>query len=217
MRLFILATLLLYLCSCQKGGNPPIISPEPVPKIQPEFKYEGDLLVLANIQFDTIQIPEGASLLWNFGDGSTSTDYRPIHKYFKRGLYKITLEVKTDTTYTITKNINIEIHPFRFAAARHWTGTDITGPLEAPYPPIVVNIEDTLLALNIHSDSTISFFTTPLMYHRYSPDTNILFFSAFGQVELTYDIKNDQFSFYFYQSWGAGQASGYREIKLKSK
>jgi gliding motility-associated-like protein len=36
------------------------------------------------------------SWTWNFGDGTTSTDYSPTHTYAKRGIYEVTLHVKNN-------------------------------------------------------------------------------------------------------------------------
>ena len=211
-----MSLLLLCLFSCKKESN--TTTPEPVKKTYPGFLYSGNQTVLSDIRFDTLKIPPGSSLTWNFGDGTSSLEFQPRHKYFKRGVYQVTLEVLADTLYRVVKDINITIDPARFAVSRHWTGTDVTGPLEAQDPPIVRYFSDTLASVTIHSDSTLSFWNTPLMYHKFSPDTSVLSFKAFApKVELIYDVKNDQLSFYYYETWGAGQASGFREIKLKTK
>ena len=45
-----------------------------------------------NLQFSNSS-SGGATYLWNFGDGSTSSDQNPTHEYAKPGIYKITLIV----------------------------------------------------------------------------------------------------------------------------
>jgi gliding motility-associated-like protein len=58
--------------------------------------------------------------LWNFGDGSTSTELQPSHTYASQGVYTITLETWNNETgcyYLKSKQVNIlDITPTFFAA-----------------------------------------------------------------------------------------------------
>jgi len=50
--------------------------------------------------------------LWDFGDGSTSTDQNPKHKFAKEGKYKVLLSVKSGTgCYSNPVEKEIEIYP----------------------------------------------------------------------------------------------------------
>ena len=55
------------------------------------------------------------SVLWNFGDGQTSTELEPTHTYAAAGTYTVTLEVTfTDSsTQTITKDIEFFDKPLK--------------------------------------------------------------------------------------------------------
>ena len=53
-------------------------------------EYTLDFYVVSTIQFNNISAKTGA-FTWDFGDGKTSTDANPKHKYDKAGLYKVTL------------------------------------------------------------------------------------------------------------------------------
>ena len=53
-------------------------------------EYTLDFYVVSTIQFNNISAKKGA-FTWDFGDGKTSTDANPKHKYDKAGLYKVTL------------------------------------------------------------------------------------------------------------------------------
>ncbi len=48
------------------------------------------LFILAN---DTISSPSDVEFLWNFGDGSTSTDINPDHSYSTSGSFPLTMEI----------------------------------------------------------------------------------------------------------------------------
>jgi len=47
-----------------------------------------------NVYF--VNLSENAfTLLWDFGDGSTSTEFEPVHEYSKTGVYKVALKINT--------------------------------------------------------------------------------------------------------------------------
>lgn len=45
------------------------------------------------VQFTDISVGSPAAWLWNFGDGSTSTDVNPSHVYLEQGTYDVTLTI----------------------------------------------------------------------------------------------------------------------------
>lgn len=51
----------------------------------------------------------GATLIWYFGDDSTSEDKEPIHQYTSSGVFNVTLEVTIDGS-TSTHNIDVPIN-----------------------------------------------------------------------------------------------------------
>lgn len=55
-------------------------------------EYANDFYVVSTIQFHNASAKQGA-VTWDFGDGKTSTDQNPSHKYEKAGIYKVTLNV----------------------------------------------------------------------------------------------------------------------------
>jgi PKD repeat protein len=74
---------------------------------------------------------------WNFGDGSSSTEENPIHKYSMPGTYTVTLKITdangssssvsklvkiTGTTYSFHNNTSFDLSDFR---SFYWNGTDI--------------------------------------------------------------------------------------------
>lgn len=52
-----------------------------------------DFYVVSTIQFNNTSVKPGA-VSWDFGDGNTSTENNPLHKYEKAGLYEVTLTVE---------------------------------------------------------------------------------------------------------------------------
>lgn len=47
-----------------------------------EISYTGNLLMASPIQFQS-STPAGKSTLWIFSDGETSTEFAPVHKFYK--------------------------------------------------------------------------------------------------------------------------------------
>jgi gliding motility-associated-like protein len=60
------------------------------------------------------------SSLWEFGDGETSTDDHPAHRYAEPGLYTVTLTVATDSgciaTDSVVRTAQVEVFPNPVAA-----------------------------------------------------------------------------------------------------
>lgn len=55
-------------------------------------QYTLDYYVVSTIQFNNTSTKTGA-IHWDFGDGTTSTEPNPLHKYEVAGLYRVTLTV----------------------------------------------------------------------------------------------------------------------------
>lgn len=70
----------------------------PDPDVDFTYNVDGDQFtldyyVVSTIQFTNTSVKTGA-VSWNFGDGETSTEPNPKHKYDKAGNYKVTLTVE---------------------------------------------------------------------------------------------------------------------------
>ena len=55
-------------------------------------EYTLDFYVVSTIKFNNISEKSG-NVTWDFGDGTTSSDQNPTHKYEKAGVYNVTLTV----------------------------------------------------------------------------------------------------------------------------
>lgn len=83
------------------------IVPEVFPSTEIDFTYSATSLhyvVGEEINFINLSV-KGSSWEWNFGDGTTSSEKNPVHKYDEPGTYKVVLKV--DDTYRVEKKIMI--------------------------------------------------------------------------------------------------------------
>lgn len=75
----------------------------------------------------------GVSWLWNFGDGNSSVEENPWHKYSAEGVYKITLNVTSkdgctdSSTYQSPIIVNYKTGNIRFPNVFKWNGSGPTG------------------------------------------------------------------------------------------
>lgn len=91
----LLALMVLGLVACVE--KTPDYSNFPSKDVDFTYNVEGnqytlDFYVVSTIQFTNTSAKSGA-VSWDFGDGTTSTEANPAHKYTKAGLYKVTLNV----------------------------------------------------------------------------------------------------------------------------
>lgn len=92
-----------------------------------EVINNSQIVVFTNFSYNEV------SSLWNFGDGSTSVEENPWHKYQSEGIYKVTLTVtsKDGCTDSVTYKSPIEVKyktgDIRFPNAFKWNGTGPTG------------------------------------------------------------------------------------------
>lgn len=98
----------------------------------------------ANFSFQTEQCPpyiayfqdssiNAVSWLWNFGDGTTSTQQNPTHTYANPGSYTVSLTITTadGCTYTSTHNYAVNFQPL--SASPIATTTDTVLPLNVQF------------------------------------------------------------------------------------
>lgn len=68
-------------------------------------EYTLDFYVVSTIKFNNISAKTG-SYKWDFGDGTTSTEQSPLHKYEVAGQYRVTLTIDGVGTRTYPLMIN---------------------------------------------------------------------------------------------------------------
>jgi len=92
-----------------------------------EVLNNSQVVVFTNFSFD------GVSWLWNFGDGSTSSEQSPWHKYQSEGSYRVTLTVTSkdgctdSSTYQSAIVVDYKTGEIRFPNVFKWNGSGPTG------------------------------------------------------------------------------------------
>jgi PKD repeat protein len=92
-----------------------------------EVLNNSQVVVFTNFSYD------GISWLWNFGDGSTSSELSPWHKYESEGSYRVTLTVtskdgcKDSSTYQSAIVVDYKTGEIRFPNVFKWNGSGPTG------------------------------------------------------------------------------------------
>ena len=100
-------------------------------------EYVLDFYVVSTIKFNNKSSKTG-TYRWDFGDGTTSTETSPLHKYETAGMYKVTLSIDGVGTRTYPLMIN-DITPTLSVASQstdivEFNNTELTFELELPNP-----------------------------------------------------------------------------------
>lgn len=107
-KFFILATMAaLTVWSCGKTDDP-APKPDPTPSGKApvaNFTYATDGLTVTFTNSST----DATSYLWNFGDGTTSTETSPVHSYSAADDYKVTLTAANDAGDQNKKEVTISV------------------------------------------------------------------------------------------------------------
>jgi PKD repeat protein len=102
------ATLFYYYFYDLEVRGPQCVSAPVSVTVEPfaaAFSYIG-----SDQQVTFTDLSSGAtSWLWDFGDGSTSTDQNPTHVYTSDGLYTVTLTVVNGISCTVSQTVNINV------------------------------------------------------------------------------------------------------------
>lgn len=135
--------------------------------IDPNAIYDNDCnaLFLPALFVDSLQVafknlssPDAIEFKWDFGDGTTSTEFAPFHTYQEQGIYEVTLTITTSTgctnTFRAVLNLSTQNFTGNPAYSLKTTGTDDVQALRdlKLYPNPVKN-EVTLEFNTTNSDS----------------------------------------------------------------
>jgi PKD repeat protein len=91
----------MWLNGCKSQKN---ISINVYENPQGSFAYKS----LLNLSLQFTPILESSSYLWDFGDGTTSTEKSPIHNYTEEGTYKVCL-YQSGEDYSVSKCLNVTV------------------------------------------------------------------------------------------------------------
>lgn len=61
-----------------------------------------------SVSFSALNIPSGAEVIWNFGDGTFEESFAPQHFYYVSGEYKVTLDVRLEDQH-IAKSTMVDV------------------------------------------------------------------------------------------------------------
>jgi gliding motility-associated-like protein len=80
---------------------------------QAAFSIRGNYCYNSTLEFVDETVIDISSRIWNFGDGTTSTEKNPTHVYADTGNYTVTLTVTTNTgsSFSTTEDIRIYQNP----------------------------------------------------------------------------------------------------------
>jgi gliding motility-associated-like protein len=100
----------------ENGCSSPTVYDSIIVHDTPEVWFQADTTegcVPVTINFTNLSNPPGSNWVWDFGDGSTSTQENPSHTYTSHGDYTVTLAVSTNEGCddTLTWNNYIHIYP----------------------------------------------------------------------------------------------------------
>lgn len=104
--------------------------------IDPNAVYDNDCnaLFLPVLFVDSLQIafrnmssPDAKDFKWNFGDGTTSTEFVPIHTYREKGIYTVTLTITTADGCTSTFRAILNLGTQNFTGNPAYRALSTTG------------------------------------------------------------------------------------------
>ena len=81
----------------------------PVPDIQAPAQVSVNQTMEFNASGSIDVDGEIISYLWDFGDGTTSTEIHPFHRYHQPGTYEVTLTVTDDEGNVYSKTISVTV------------------------------------------------------------------------------------------------------------
>lgn len=97
-------SVLLIMSSCGGGYNPPDIGKK---HVVADFLYENQHPL--TVIFHDESLYSDAGVKWNFGDGSTSDERNPVHRYKTKGVYNVTMTARSFQYGSDTKTITITV------------------------------------------------------------------------------------------------------------
>lgn len=89
----------LFFCACEEPVTPPVdpvnpIVPEPpITTVPPTADFSYQIQQPLSVSFSNESSGKTEKILWDFGDGQTSTKSNPTHRYSSIGEYRVTLTV----------------------------------------------------------------------------------------------------------------------------
>lgn len=154
------------------------------------------------ISFHSTSRPD-SSFLWNFGDGTSSTDSAPAHTFQTAGNYKVSLTINHNTAPSVVKTIPIYNDPYytsQIQGMRLWhhdleiiksSGTTMTPQPDETFStgyisPLQITFKNTVLYYGSYgsSDSILSFSYSYEDQPGYTHSTRLLYYRNFDSISV---------------------------------
>lgn len=193
-----------------------------LPRIPRYYYDEGLHLVNDVIKFHTEYLPSGATVEWDFGDGTGANQANPTHVYTKEGGYFVSLKVNGQVIKSSfgDPHIYIEItkdplYTNKLAGTRTWnfTQTKVTWKTNGR-DTVVTQLQEQLtfsykdpLHVTLVSNSVMLPNKVDYKYNKGKSNGNVLAFDNYGTIY--YDHVAD--TAYFYQKTVATKTSPHYE------
>lgn len=132
------------------------------------INFQADVLVSVKNGYNYDYQPDalaGCAILWDFGDGSTSTALSPNHVYDSSRTYTVHLILNHDSTNIISSSIYIgpiPIYTQLITGTRQWKRTRVV--TDGPTNVSTTTISDTTFTVNMVNEKTISIDSVYLQY-----------------------------------------------------
>ena len=128
----------------------------------------------------------GCSYLWNFGDGSSSNDSFPYHRYADTGTYQVSLVVNNDTANIAKGSVRIlkdPLYTYMAQGSKIWHRTETQNYIgKTNY----YTFSDTAATVGYLNPITISIWGANLPYNPDSSTGDMLFF-GYSDLNFTYN------------------------------
>jgi len=209
--LIVIATL----CGCHKKDNGPYVS---------AINVSGTQAIGFYIDFTYATAGNGKltvnSTNWDFGDGSSSTNYSGQHAYSSPGAYTVTLTVngkKLSQDVTIGPAVTDFSVLSKMVGLRHWKGGGSGYCLEFAYDEIQGSVKiDTDLTLVSPSTGIITFpFNLNVYVNQLDSVNKVFYFSGYtSPAKVAYFYSND--SIVYTDIWSGTIGNTYESLVIHS-
>jgi len=171
-----------------------------------DFTYSGPICVDSNIIFVADASLDGMALTWNFGDGSTATEHKPMHRYKDTGSYNITLSVSTDPARTKQKTVTLlNCSPYTQTVCRNWNCDKTHYSRNEDYTDTVIYTQNEAIQITYAGPGTVNILGDKLYYDRHQSDNAVVVFtikSTYEERTLYYYPAGDSIKYHTFSRTG---------------
>ncbi len=180
-----------------------------------DFTVTGNTLVGYSVSFQSTA-PAGSSYLWNFGDGTTSTQATPTHVYSSIDSFKVSLVINNQSSKSVSKKIYIAAVPEAsivsgIAGMKNWHGY-VIAHFQAPSARDTISTLTDQFSIAVNSNISITVKGDVLDCYNTDNVNHIYYFryyiSQYSWREIDYYYSTDNICYIFYPDQGGDPQSG---------